>query len=344
MAAAPSAAMMDRQRATISSRASSHDMRAKRPSPLAPVRRSGWSNRSGLYTRSRYRSTLTQRWRPVTGWVGFGATATARPSRTVTSIAQASGQSCVHVTRTIRVPGSAMIPEDSRSSLRSSDVENPRVVALIRRPRIEVPLQPSAHPRDASSGSVTAPLPPRIADHALLGAELSQRTEPVFEMVGPGNLAVLDGLDVDRHDPEALSGMRYTKEVPRRCSGDLAPDDDTIPRDQNFLDLESHVGDRLCKASDHLDRRITAPAFAGQITPTGFIVRSEHLFLQCFHITLDGLVEQAVPRSNDGTCLRLRQTLCRGGHGAREQTRDDGELKQYLHGDLLLGATETSQI
>src|SRR5260370_37048210 len=137
---------------------------------------------------------------------------------------------------------------------------------------------------------------------SLLGAELSQRTEPVFEMVGPGNLAVLDGLDVDRHDPEALSGMRHTKEVPGRCSGDLAPDDDPIPRDQHFLDLESHVGDRLGKASDHLDRRITAPAFAGQITRTGLIVRSEHLFLQSFHITLDGLVERSEERRVGKEC------------------------------------------
>src|SRR4029077_487401 len=192
------------------------------------------------------------------------------------------------------------------------------------------------HGRNATAppGIGRAALQPRTADRALLGAELSQRTYPVFEMVGPGNLAVLDGLDVDRHDPEALAGMRHSEEVPGRGSGDLAPDDDPIPGDQDFLDLESHVGDRLGKASDHLDRRITAPAFAGQITPTGFIVRSEHLFLQCFHITLDGLVEQAVPRGYGGTRLRLRQTLGRGGHGAREQSRDDGERKEHLHGDL----------
>jgi len=54
----------------------------------------------------------------------------------------------------------------------------------------------------------------RTTERALLGSELPHRTEPVFEMVGPGNLAVLEGLNVDRHDPEALSGMGHTKEVP----------------------------------------------------------------------------------------------------------------------------------
>src|SRR5258705_6072262 len=105
-------------------------------------------------------------------------------------------------------------------------------------------------------------------NQALLDAELPHRTKPVFEMVGPGNLAVLDGLDVDRHDPEALAGMGHAEEVPGRSSGYLAANDDTIPGDQNFLDLEPHIGDRLGETCDHLNRRITAPAFAGQITPT----------------------------------------------------------------------------
>src|SRR4029077_15947741 len=99
-------------------------------------------------------------------------------------------------------------------------------------------------------------------------------------MVGPANLAVLDGLNVDRHDPEALAGMGHTKEVPSGCSCYLAADDDTIPGHEHFLDRELHVGDGLGKPSDHLDRCITAPAFARQIAPAGLVVRGENLFLQ----------------------------------------------------------------
>ena len=41
--------------------------RLKSPLPFGPVRRIGVSTRAGLYTRSRYRSTLTHRCRPVIG-------------------------------------------------------------------------------------------------------------------------------------------------------------------------------------------------------------------------------------------------------------------------------------
>src|SRR2546427_9980077 len=97
----------------------------------------------------------------------------------------------------------------------------------------------------------------------LLGAQLPQGTEPVFEVVGPGNLAVSDGLNIDRHDPEALAAMGHTEEIPSGCSRHLTAYDDTIPGDEDFLDVELHVGDRLGKASDHFDRGIMAPAFAG---------------------------------------------------------------------------------
>src|ERR1700719_4214033 len=102
---------------------------------------------------------------------------------------------------------------------------------------------------------------PRVG--ALLGSDLAHRTDPVLEMVRSGNLAVLDGLNVNRHDPEALAGMSHAEQVARGCSGHLAADDDPISGDENFLDLELHIRDRLREASDHLDRCITAPAFAG---------------------------------------------------------------------------------
>src|SRR5882672_5704811 len=129
----------------------------------------------------------------------------------------------------------------------------------------------------------------------LLGAQLPQGTEPVFEVVGPGNLAVSNGLNIDRHDPEALAAMRHTEEIPSRCSRHLTAYDDTIPGDEDFLNVELHVGDGFGKASDHFDRGITAPAFGGQIAPARLVVRGEDLFLECLHIALDWLVEQAVP-------------------------------------------------
>src|SRR6266850_8113312 len=111
----------------------------------------------------------------------------------------------------------------------------------------------------------------------LLGAQLPQGTEPVFEVVGPGNLAVSDRLNIDRHDPEALAAMGHTEEIPSRCSRHLTAYDDTIPGDEDFLDVELHVGDGFGKASDHFDRGITAPAFAGQIAPARLVVRGEDL-------------------------------------------------------------------
>src|SRR6266481_6350541 len=70
----------------------------------------------------------------------------------------------------------------------------------------------------------------------LLGAQLPHGTEPVFEVVGPGNLDVSDGLNIDRHDPEALAGMGHTEEIPSRCSRHLTAYDDTIPGDDLFLE------------------------------------------------------------------------------------------------------------
>src|SRR6266446_4606368 len=60
--------------------------------------------------------------------------------------------------------------------------------------------------------------------------------------------------------------------------------DDTVPGDEEFLDVELHVGDGFGKASDHFDRGITAPAFAGQIAPARLVVRGEDLLLERVHI------------------------------------------------------------
>jgi hypothetical protein len=47
IASAPQRSMIARNRPAISPRASSHEMRSKRPLPLGPQRRIGWSSRSG---------------------------------------------------------------------------------------------------------------------------------------------------------------------------------------------------------------------------------------------------------------------------------------------------------
>ena len=73
---------------------------------------------------------------------------------------------------------------------------------------------------------------------------------------------------------------RHTKQVPSGRSRYLAANDYTIPGDEDFLDLELHVGDGFGKASGHFDRGITAPAFAGQIAPARLVVRGEDLFLE----------------------------------------------------------------
>src|SRR6185437_10957465 len=60
----------------------------------------------------------------------------------------------------------------------------------------------------------------------LCGAELADGAEPVFHVEGPGDLAVADGLDIDRHDPEALAGVRHAEQVASRRSRYFATHDD----------------------------------------------------------------------------------------------------------------------
>lgn len=106
MASLPNSRLIALKRAVISSSASSHEIRWK-PSeefdalllargPLDPVRRMGYNTRSGEYTRSRYLETFAHRKPRVTGWDGSPCTRMARPSSTVMSTPQASGQSCEH--------------------------------------------------------------------------------------------------------------------------------------------------------------------------------------------------------------------------------------------------------
>src|ERR1700680_1999619 len=138
-----------------------------------------------------------------------------------------------------------------------------------------------------------------------LGAELPQRTEPVFHVVGLGNLAVLDGLNIDGHDLEALTGVRHAKELAGWRAGDLATHNYAVAGDEYFSDLKLHVGDGFGKISNHLDRRFTTPAFARQIAGARFVVGSKHLLLDGFDIASSSHVEQAVPGCDDGAGLWL---------------------------------------
>src|SRR5882724_5707884 len=174
------------------------------------------------------------------------------------------------------------------------------------------------------TGSPWEPVP-------LLCAKLSQSTEPVFEMVGPGDLAVLDRLDIYRHDPKALARMRHPEELAGRCSRDLAADDDPVAGDEHFLDVELHIRDRLAEATDDSDGVVTAPALARKIPPARLVVRRKDLFLQRLHIALDRLVKQHVPRPDDGAGLRLCQRLSRTSDRDRQDGDGNDQFSELFH-------------
>jgi hypothetical protein len=125
-------------------------------------------------------------------------------------------------------------------------------------------------------------------------------------MEGFGNLAVFDGLNIDRHYPEALSGVRHTEEVTSGRAGHITAHDHAVASDKHFLDVKHHVGDGVRKISNHLNRRLATPAFARQIARAGFIIGGKDLLLNGFDIASAGDVEQAVPRGDDsaGLCCR----------------------------------------
>jgi hypothetical protein len=56
------------------------------------------------------------------------------------------------------------------------------------------------------------------------------------------------------------------------------------------------------------------------------------LFLQGFHIALDGLVEEAVPWRNGGASLCLGQALSRcGASGGQQGGGEEYELSEFFH-------------
>src|ERR1700684_3089737 len=60
---------------------------------------------------------------------------------------------------------------------------------------------------------------PAASVSRLFRAQLANRAEPVFHVKGLADLAVPDGLDIDRHDAKALAGMRHAKQVTRGRAG-----------------------------------------------------------------------------------------------------------------------------
>src|SRR5438552_7583915 len=88
-------------RPVISSSAASQLIGANLASPLAPIRRSGVSRRSGECTSSASRLTLAQAKPAVKGCSGSPLTRNTRPSSTSANSEHMSGQSCAQTTRTV---------------------------------------------------------------------------------------------------------------------------------------------------------------------------------------------------------------------------------------------------
>src|SRR5713101_3055009 len=114
MPSGPSVLMTACQRPTISSSAWVHEIGSKRPSPLAPARRSGVSTRSGEWTNSCSRLTMAQMKPAVIGWSVSPWSFSSRPSSTVASSEHWSGQSWAHAVRTVWVT----VPNIVREALR----------------------------------------------------------------------------------------------------------------------------------------------------------------------------------------------------------------------------------
>ena len=115
----------------------------------------------------------------------------------------------------------------------------------------------------------------------------------------------MNRLDIDSHYPEALAGVGHAEQGARWRPGDFATHDNSVAGNKNFLNLEFQVGDGRRKAANDLDGCITTPAFGGKIAGTGLIVWRQNFFLQRLHVTLDGQINQVVPRRDNGSCVRF---------------------------------------
>src|SRR6266850_6803308 len=241
---------------------------------------------------------------------------------------QRVGERVAHLLVEIDAPCAAQ--RNDRNSVRYSCRQNIGVhpVLLSQVDALKIPTGRAYWVRMASSALIDGL---RGSRSPLLCAKLSQSTEPVFEVVGPGDPAVLDRLDIYRHDPKALAGMRHTEEIAGRRSRDLAADDDTIAGDKDFLDVELHIWDRLGEAADDSDGVVSAPALPRKIPPARLVVRRKDLFLQSLHIVLDRLVKQRVPRRDDGAGLCLCQRLSRTSGRDRQDGDGNDQFSELFH-------------
>src|SRR5437667_42993 len=130
---------------------------------------------------------------------------------------------------------------------------------------------------------------------------------------------------------KALDRYGRVDEIAGRCPAHLAADDDPVAGDEDFLDVELHIWDRLGEAADHSDRVVTAPALARKIPPARLVVRRKDLFLQRLHVALDRLVEQRVPRGDDGAAMRLCQRLSRTSDRDRQDGDGNDQFSELFH-------------
>src|SRR5437660_11651974 len=101
---------------------------------------------------------------------------------------------------------------------------------------IAIPSATLAVRTSAFTGSILA--------STLFGAKLGDRAKPVLHVEGFRNLAVLDRLDIDRHDPKTLAGMRHAEQLAGRRARHLAAHDHAVAGDEHLFDGELQIGDR----------------------------------------------------------------------------------------------------
>jgi hypothetical protein len=98
--------------------------------------------------------------------------------------------------------------------------------------------------------------PSAFGERLLCRLELSNGAGPVFDVIGGGNSAVSNRVNVDRHDPERLGTVkREPHEITFRTTGGDAPDDDPVAILKHVLNLPFEIRDqfpKMLKLADQL--------------------------------------------------------------------------------------------
>src|SRR5437660_1215956 len=95
---------------------------------------------------------------------------------------------------------------------------------------------------------VSATTPPAVfrpATRSLFRPKLSERAQPVLHMERLGDLAVLDGLNIDRQDLEALARMRHAKQLAGGRARHLPAHDQPVTRGGGVLNGEFESRNRV---------------------------------------------------------------------------------------------------